>query len=106
MLKTHPFNWVATIITVLVVGVYLFTNFGLIRSEHLEEATITEKHHSEDEYYVMVDDQKLKVKDTSTWMLLEKDKAYNLTYEWYGSNKPYITEVNQAHDHDQIGEGH
>ncbi|TGB01596.1 hypothetical protein [Halobacillus salinus] len=106
MLKTHPFNWVATIIIVLIVGVYVVTNYGMIRSEHLEEATVTEKHHGEDGYYVMVDDQKLHVKDTSTWMLLEADETYNLTYEWYGMKKPYITEVNQAHDDDQIGGGH
>ncbi|MCA0971050.1 hypothetical protein LCM20_10650 [Halobacillus litoralis] len=105
MLKTHPFNWIATLIFAVVVVVYLFSNYGLVRSEHLSEATITEKTHDEDGYYVMADGQKLHVKDTSTWMLLKSDETYNLTYEWYGMKKPYITEVNQAHDDDQVG-GH
>ncbi|MBA2175245.1 hypothetical protein H0266_10095 [Halobacillus locisalis] len=104
-MKTHPFNWIATTIAVIIVGIWLVTNYGLIQSTHLKEATITEKTHNDDGYFVMVNDKKLHVKDTSTWMLLETDKTYNVTYEWYGMKKPYVTEINQAHDDDQVG-GH
>lgn len=106
MLKAHPFNWIATIIIAIVVVIWLFTNYGMIHSTHLTEATITEKTHNEDGYYVIVDDQKLHVKDLSTWMLLKTDQQYNITYEWYGMTKPYVTNVNQAHDDDQVGGGH
>ena len=104
-MKTHPFNWIATTIAVIIVGIWLVTNFGMIQSTHLEEATITEKTHNDEGYFVMVNDKKLHVKDTSTWMLLETDEPYNVTYEWYGMKKPYVTDINQAHDDDQVG-GH
>ncbi|MBH0230563.1 hypothetical protein LCL89_15540 [Halobacillus yeomjeoni] len=104
-MKTHPFNLIFGIIVILSVGVWLYTNFGLIQSEHLSEATITEKTHDEDGYYIKIDKKKLKVKDTSTWMLLETGEHYSVTYEWYGMKKPYVKEINQSHDKDQIG-GH
>ncbi|ELK49021.1 hypothetical protein QRD89_17105 [Halobacillus sp. ACCC02827] len=104
-MKTHPFNWIATIIFVIAAGIWLFTNYGLVHSKHLEEAVITGKSHTDDGYFVIVDDKKLHVKDTSTWMLLEEGETYNLTYEWYGIKKPYVKEVNQPHDDDQVG-GH
>ncbi|MGI8316588.1 hypothetical protein [Halobacillus mangrovi] len=105
-MKTHPFNWIATIIIVAIVAIWLTYNYGMIHSKHLEEATLTEKTHNEDGYYIHLNDKKLHVKDTSTWMLLEAGEHYNVTYEWYGMKKPYVTEINQAHDKDQIGGGH
>ncbi|MGR9048466.1 hypothetical protein ACQ4XT_07555 [Halobacillus faecis] len=104
-MQNHPFNWVASIIAALVLGIWLFTNFGMIHEEHKEEAEITSKTHNDEGYFVEVDDKKIHVKDTSTWMLLKEGETYNLTYEWYGMKKPYVTEVNQAHDDDQVG-GH
>ncbi|MGP4076469.1 hypothetical protein [Halobacillus sp. K22] len=105
-MKTHPFNWFATIIAVIAVSIWLFTSYGKIHSKHLTEATISEKTHEEDEYYIKVDGKKIKVKDSSTWMVLEAGENYELTYEWYGIKKPYVKDINQAHDDDQIGGGH
>ncbi|QAS53281.1 hypothetical protein [Halobacillus litoralis] len=105
-MKSHPFNWIATLIAVLAIGIWLFTSFGMIHSKHMEEAVITEKTHDEEDYFIIVEDKKVHVKDTSTWMLLETGETYNITYEWYGMKKPYVTDVNQAHDKDQVGGGH
>lgn len=105
-MKTHPFNWFATIITIIAVSTWLLTSYGKIHSKHLTEAPISEKTHNEDGYFIHVDGKKLKVKDTSTWMLLDAGEHYEITYEWYGMKKPYVKEINQAHDEDQIGGGH
>lgn len=104
-MKMHPFNIIATSIAVIAITIWLIMNFGIIQSEHLSEATITEKHHDENGYYIKVNDKEIKIKDTSTWMLLETGEHYSVTYEWYATKKPYVTEINQAHDGDQIG-GH
>lgn len=104
-MKNHPFNWIATSIVAIAIGIWLFTSYGIIHEEHMEEAEVTSKTHNEDGYFIEVGEEKVHVKDTSTWMLLKEGRTYNITYEWYGMKKPYVTEVNQAHDDDQVG-GH
>ncbi|MCA1020891.1 hypothetical protein [Halobacillus litoralis] len=104
-MENRPFNWTALILFAAALGIWLYSSFGIIHSEHLEEAEVTKKTHNDEGYYVTIDDKKVSVKDTSTWMLLEEGGTYNITYEWYGMKKPYVAEVNQAHDDDQVG-GH
>ncbi|WP_226581459.1 hypothetical protein [Halobacillus litoralis] len=105
-MENRPFNWVATIIAAIAVIIWLYSSYGMIHSKHMEEAEITTKTHNDDGYFITVEDQKVHVKDTSTWMLLKEGEKYNITYEWYGMKKPYVTNVNQSHDEDQIGGGH
>ncbi|RWZ59143.1 hypothetical protein EQV77_08345 [Halobacillus fulvus] len=106
-MKGHPFDWVATSIVIVAVGIWLFTSFGKIEYEHLTEATVTDKTHNDEGYYVTLnDDQLVHVEDTNMWMLLEQGQTYDITYEWYGTVTPYVTEVNQAHDEDQVSGGH
>ncbi|MFD2922914.1 hypothetical protein [Halobacillus naozhouensis] len=105
-MKTHPFDWVLLSIIAVALGIWVFTNYGIIHEKHLTEATLTEKTHGENGYFITVDDQKLKVKNTSTWMILKPGESYEVSYEWYGNNHPYIVEINQAHDDDSVGSGH
>ncbi|WP_181346743.1 hypothetical protein [Thalassobacillus sp. CUG 92003] len=100
------FNWVISLLAILIIGVWLYSNFGKIQSKHLTDAEITSKSHEEEKYYIHVNDQKIHVKDTNMWMVLKEGRSYDLTYEWYGTKTPYIKEINQTGDEDQIGGGH
>ncbi|UOQ94982.1 hypothetical protein MUO14_08665 [Halobacillus shinanisalinarum] len=105
-MKTHLFDWIILIIIVVALGTWAFTNYGIIHEKHLTEATVTEKTHGEKGYFITVDDQKLHVKDTNTWMVLTSGESYEISYEWYGNTHPYVVEINQAHDDDGVGGGH
>ncbi|MFC7062277.1 hypothetical protein [Halobacillus seohaensis] len=106
MLKAHPFNWIATIVVIVAIGIWLFISFGYIHEEHLTEATIEEKSHNEDSYYITVDGEKILVEDTNLWMVLEEEKEYEITYEWYATKQPTVVNINQPHDEDSVGGGH
>ena len=99
-------KWLLIIVAVLIGGVYFYNNYGMLHSEEMSDAQIEKKDHSEDEYYIYVDGEKYKVKDENTWMLLDEEKNYDFTYEWYGQKTPYIKEINQTGDHDDVGGGH
>ncbi len=105
-MERHPFDWVLFSIIAVVLGIWVFTNYGMIHEKHLAEATLTEKTHEDNGYFITVDDQKLKVKNPSTWMILKPGENYEVSYEWYGISHPYIVEINQAHDDDGVGGGH
>ncbi|GGF21671.1 hypothetical protein GCM10010954_20600 [Halobacillus andaensis] len=104
--KVHPFNWIVAIILLVAVGIWLYMSFGYIYEEHVTEATLEEKSHDDDGYYVTIDGEEIVVEDESLWMVLEEDEDYEVTYEWYGQKQPYMVDINQAHDDDSVGGGH
>ncbi|SEA70537.1 hypothetical protein SAMN05421743_10781 [Thalassobacillus cyri] len=99
-------KWLLIIFAVFVGGYYLYTNYGMINTEELTGVQIEKKDHKGDAYYIYVDGDKYKVKDENIWMLLDKEKNYDLTYEWYGQTTPSIKKINQTGDHDAVGGGH
>ncbi|MFD1020062.1 hypothetical protein [Thalassobacillus hwangdonensis] len=99
-------RWVLIILGVTLVCLYVYENYGMIKSHHVTGVQIDDKKHEGENYYIVVDDKKMKVKDMNTWMLLDTAKNYDLTYEWYGSRTPTVKEINQTGDHDSVGGGH
>ena len=73
-----PSNWIGAIIGAIVIVIWLVTNYGMIHSEKLSEAVISDKIHNKEGYYIVVEDHKLHVKDPSTWMLLETEQYLTL----------------------------
>ncbi|MBM7551793.1 hypothetical protein [Thalassobacillus pellis] len=99
-------KWTVIIIALGLFCTYLYNNYGIINTEHMTDVQIEKKVHEGKNYYIYVEDEKLKVKDKNTWMLLTSEKQYDLTYEWYGTITPYIKQINQTGDHDTVGGGH
>ncbi|SDJ75313.1 hypothetical protein [Salimicrobium halophilum] len=104
--ELHPVTWTLIAFIAVMFPTWMYTSYGMIHEEHLTEATVSEKYHEEEDYYIVVDDQKIKVKDTSKWMLVEADETYEITYEWYGTKTPHVVSINQAHDDDSVGGSH
>ncbi|WP_082232641.1 hypothetical protein [Halobacillus massiliensis] len=106
MLKSHPFNWIATIILVLVAGVWLFMNYGYIEEHHLKDAVVESKSEGEEGKYIKVDGKTLLVEEESLWMMVKEKEAYEIIYESYGTKTPYVVSIDQAADEEHLDGGH
>ncbi|AKG03713.1 hypothetical protein AAV35_002180 [Salimicrobium jeotgali] len=104
--ELHPVTWVIIALILIFVPSWLYMNYGLIHEEHVKEATVSEKYHEKDEYYIVADGKDIKLSDSSQWMLIEPEEKYEITYEWYGQKEPEVVSINQAHDDDSTGGGH